>query len=432
MSNVNFTVKGKYNEAVVYATQYQDCDIQQVKDMCDLPFLTDAANIKMMPDMHSGAGCTIGTTMRVKDAIVPNFVGVDINCGVLVAKIPGNQVDINLRQFDEVVRASVPIGKTIFDYNDFSGMYGSSLAWLFGDASGGNFISQLRRRWPEMTTEYEDYITRSAGTLGGGNHFIAIEQSQITGQNYLLIHSGSRNLGHLVAKKYQEAAYESGISEERNQIIADLKAQGRHREIQKAIEEFNDKAKPVSKETAYVAGQLMRDYLHDLQIVGNFATYNRMTMFVNIFAGMGWHPHDFFETVHNYIDMSPPDGGLPILRKGAVSAKKGEKFVIPLNMVDGSVICEGLGNPHWNFSAPHGAGRVMSRRKAFETLDTDTLASQINNAQVYTTSNLKEVLDEAPGAYKSAEDIIELIEGTTATVIDRILPIYNLKAGKED
>lgn len=409
-------VQGAHNKAIVYAETYTDEDIAQVKAMCDLPFLGNA-NIRMMPDMHKGAGCTIGTTMRVDGNVVPNFIGVDLSCGVLVAKLPVMELDF--AEFDNTIRENVPMGRNVRGEHDP----------LTNRDLAENYYSLLENRWGDIDREY---TARSVGTLGGGNHFIEVGRSEETGSLYLSIHSGSRKFGHSIATNYQNLAYESLRNKGFADVIAKMRAEGRHKEIQGELERLK-KTLPatIDKDTAFLSGKNASDYMRDMGVASSYAKYNRISILIAIFRAMGWTPMFDFDTAHNYIDFSPPDDGLPILRKGAVSARKGEKFIVPLNMRDGSLICMGKGNPEWNFSAPHGAGRIMSRRKAREEIGLNSYRETMEKAGVFSTSVSEETLDEAPFAYKDAESIANAIQ-PTAEIIDRLIPVYNIKAGGED
>ena len=261
------------------------------------------------------------------------------------------------------------------------------------------------------------------------NHFIEVGKSEDTGDLYLIIHSGSRKLGHIVASNYQELAYKTLSRRDYTEVINELKKAGRQSEIEATLKEMKTMETAVDRDTAYLTGKNLSDYLHDVSVASDYATYNRMMIMIHIYLAMEWVPNGFFETRHNYIDFDPPDRGAPILRKGAVSAKKGQKLIIPLNMRDGSLICIGKGNPDWNYSAPHGAGRIMSRTVANKTIEMKDYEESMRG--IYTTSVSEQTLDEAPFAYKDAKGIEEAI-GDTVTIVDRLIPMYNLKAGGED
>ena len=359
-----------------------------------------------MPDIHAGAGCTIGTTMTITDKVVPNMVGVDIGCGMETIRI--RESHIEMQKLDKLIYERIP--------------------------SGFNIREKTHRYFDEINIEdlfcYQYIDTRRAekslGTLGGGNHFIEADKDP-EGNIYIVVHSGSRHLGLEVANYYQEEGYKAlngSSKKDIEDLIASLKAQGREREIQKSIAALkNTKRTSIPRQLAYVSGQLFEQYIHDMKIVQAYAQLNRQAMMDEIVKGMKLHVTEQFTTIHNYIDTENM-----IVRKGAVSARKGEKLLIPINMRDGSLICEGKGNDEWNQSAPHGAGRLMSRSAARESFTVSEFKDQMEG--VYTTSVNKDTLDECPMAYKGMRDIVDNIEDT-AFVRQIIKPIYNFKAGGE-
>ncbi|MDE6374117.1 MAG: RtcB family protein, partial [Clostridia bacterium] len=323
--------------------------------MCDNPAFADS-KIRIMPDVHAGAGCTIGTTMTITDKIVPNMVGVDIGCGMELAELAEKEIDF--AKLDALIYKRIP-----------SGMNSRVFAHAYADETN---LASLR-----CYAHINAKLARlSVGTLGGGNHFIEVDRDD-EGKLYLVVHSGSRHLGLEVANYYQKEAYKTlcGVAQSQIDAIIDrLKAEGREREISGAIAEAKSGAANVgvSPDTAYVCGRLFDDYIHDMKIVQRYAVINRRAMVDEMVDGMGLTVVGGFTTIHNYIDTESM-----ILRKGAVSARAGEKLLIPLNMRDGSLICTGLGNSDWNYSAPHGAGRLMSRGKAFATLDVEEFGRQM-------------------------------------------------------
>ena len=368
-------IKGKINTAICYAKVVEDEAIEQIRRMCDYEF-TAGSKIRIMPDVHAGKGCTIGTTMTITDKAVPNVVGVDIGCGMYTAEL--GKAEIDLSKTDEAAHY-IPSGRNVWDgrYERF-------------DLTGLRCYRHL---------EQAKRLERSLGTLGGGNHFIEIDVSS-DGNKYLVIHSGSRNLGKQVAEYYQNLAIElaSGkgeLFEKKAELIKTYKEQGRRTEIQSAL-------KAMEKECQ------------------RFAKRNRERMAEIILDRCGLTAVSAFHTIHNYIDTKER-----ILRKGAISAKSGELVLIPINMRDGSVLARGKGNPDWNYSAPHGAGRIMSRTKAKETLDIEQYKKSMEG--IYTTSVNNSTLDEAPMAYKSLSDIIDVIR-ESVDVIEVLKPIYNFKA----
>ena len=389
-------IKGKINTAICYAKVVEDEAIEQIRRMCDYEF-TAGSKIRIMPDVHAGKGCTIGTTMTITDKAVPNVVGVDIGCGMYTAEL--GKAEIDLSKIDEAAHY-IPSGRNVWDgrYERF-------------DLTGLRCYRHL---------EQAKRLERSLGTLGGGNHFIEVDYSERNHRYYLVIHSGSRKLGGDVCKHYQNLAAntESDRAIEVRNTIARLKAEGRERDIQEAIKNISIPGK--DKELAHLSGGDFHDYINDMAIVQRFAVLNRATMAAIIINGMEFTEVNRFETIHNYIDFSRM-----ILRKGAVSAELGEKLLIPINMRDGSLICVGKGNPDWNYSAPHGAGRLMSRSKAKELLSMEEYQESMNG--IYTTSVSRATIDEAPQAYKSMEEIKNAITDTVE-IIDTIKPIYNFKA----
>lgn len=398
-------LSGKYGTAKVFTDVVDNESISQVINLLNQPYV-QGSKVRMMPDIHAGAGCTIGTTMTISDKICPNLVGVDIGCGMNVARIREDHID--LKKLDEVIRREIPSGFSIHSQ-------------AVPEADLLDLASHLRCR---NHVDIER-AKRSIGTLGGGNHFIEANMDD-EGHIYIVIHSGSRHLGLEVANYYQEEAYKQLTQyskAEIDEVIESLKAAGRKNEIQSAIEKLRGERKhtPVPKPLAYVQGSLFDDYLNDMQVVQRFARLNRYCMMRAIINTMDLHCEDGFTTTHNYIDV-----GNMILRKGSVSAHLGERFIIPINMRDGSLLCTGKGNPDWNYSAPHGAGRLMSRSAAKEAFTVDEFAKQMEG--IYTTSVWQSTLDECPMAYKGMDDIVNNI-GPTAQIDAIIKPIYNFKAG---
>ena len=397
-------VKGKHNTAICYTDQLESASFDQIKTVCDRPEFADC-KIRIMPDVHAGMGCTIGTTMTITDKIVPGMVGVDIGCGMETVKLV--EKDIDYAALDRLIHQEIPSGKEVRKTHH-----------PLNDAID---LTQLK-----IADEVKlERARRSIGTLGGGNHFIEVARGE-GGDLYLVVHSGSRHLGTEVANYYQDEAYRSlcgNAKHHRAAIIAALKAENREQEIANTIKALSQKRNPgYPKELSYVSGELFDDYIHDMKITQRFATLNRQAMTEVILAGMGLTEAERFTTIHNYIDTDTM-----ILRKGAVSAQAGERLLIPINMRDGSLICVGKGNDDWNQSAPHGAGRLMSRTAAFKQLSMEDFEAQM--AGIYTTSVNRRTLDEAPMAYKNMDEIVAHI-GPTADIIERIRPEYNFKAGE--
>ena len=399
-------IRGKYNNAKIFTDVVDSASVTQVQELCNQEF-TAGSRIRMMPDIHAGAGCTIGTTMTITDKVVPNLVGVDIGCGMETIRI--RESHIELQKLDKLIYENIPSG---FSIRKKEHKYTSRVN-----------LNEL------YCVEHVDLLRaeKSIGTLGGGNHFIEADKDD-EGNIYIVVHSGSRHLGVEVASYYQEEGYKvlNGTDNKTiDTIIARMKAEGREKDIQKKIKKIrNAKQTSIPKALAYVYGELFEKYIHDMKIVQHFAMINRQAMMDDIIKGMKLHVEERFTTIHNYIDTDNM-----ILRKGAVSAGKGEMFLIPINMRDGSLICIGKGNEDWNCSAPHGAGRLMSRADAKQSFTVSEFKKQMTD--VYTTSVNKATLDECPMAYKGMQDILDNI-GPTADVIKIIQPIYNFKAGNED
>lgn len=397
-------IKGKVNTALCYAKVIEDEAIEQIRRMCDYPF-TEGSRIRIMPDVHAGKGCTIGTTMTVIDKAVPNVVGVDIGCGMYTTDL--GFMDIDFEKVDEAAHY-IPSGQNVWE--------GRQEHFDLTELKCFRSLKDTRR------------LERSLGTLGGGNHFIEIDVAS-DGRKYLVIHSGSRNLGKQVAEFYQKLAIElnrlgDDYFAKRDEIIHTYKEQGRRTEIQEALKQLKKEhaayEASIPEDLCYVYGSHLEDYLHDVEICQRFARRSREKMTEIILERTGMTGGEAFHTIHNYIDTDEM-----ILRKGAIAAHAGEKVLIPINMRDGSVLAIGRGNPEWNYSAPHGAGRIMSRSKAKNELSLEQYKETM--AGIYTTSVNVQTLDEAPMAYKSLEDIIDVIQDSV-DVIDIMKPIYNFKA----
>ena len=398
------TIEGKYNQCIVYTDLVTAGSIGQLTALMNQRSAA-SSKIRIMPDCHEGAGCVIGTTMTVQDKVIPNLVGVDIGCGMLVVKLKENRVD--LPKLDSLIHKEVPAGfsvrKTEHKYLD-------------------------RTRIPELFCPMgkEERVTLSLGTLGGGNHFIELDRDD-DGALYLVIHTGSRNLGVQVASFYQEEAWK--LLKDGNRMalvqakIRELKEAGREQEIEQAIQEIHSTDEPVPHELAYCEGELFDRYIHDMKITQEYAHWNRFAIAEAILSGMKLHETEAFESVHNYIDTESM-----ILRKGACSAREGERLIIPINMRDGSLLCTGKGNPEWNFSAPHGAGRLMSRSEARQSFTVSAFKKQMEG--IYSTTVNKETLDECPMAYKPMEEIVRNIRDTV-TIDCVIRPMYNFKAAEK-
>lgn len=399
-------IKGKYNLAKVYTDVVDPIATQQLQDICDSEAFKDSV-IRIMPDVHAGTGCTVGTTMTITDKAVPNMVGVDIGCGMEVTQIKERELD--LEKLDKLIYATIPSGSDVRDTKH-----------PLSDKIDLTQLRCFRKIKSEMAY-------KSIGTLGGGNHFIEVDKDD-EGNLFIVVHSGSRHLGVEVASFYQEQAYKQMCgcaAYQLRQVISQYREQGRDKEIQTEIDRRNATTIDYPMESAYLVGELFEDYIHDMKIVQQFATLNRQAMVDEIVSGLGLTVVDQFTTIHNYIDTDTM-----ILRKGAVSAKSGEKILIPINMRDGSLICLGLGNKDWNESAPHGAGRLMSRKTARNSLTMEEFKQEMQG--IYSTSIKESTLDESPMAYKDMKDIVSNI-GPTVDIVKQIKPIYNFKAsGKEE
>lgn len=392
----------------IYATTVEQDAISQIYRLASQPHFA-GAKIRIMPDTHAGAGCVIGFTANLGDKVVPNLVGVDIGCGMLVANI-GN-VELDLEKLDRVIRENIPNGSEVNE---------RGMRVPFDRIEEMKMYKNLRNL---------EHLQSSIGSLGGGNHFIEVDVDE-DGNKYIVIHSGSRNLGQQVCKHYQNLAIDQcnahtkEIKTEINETIARLKKEGRQKESSKAIKEIKEKYNRIDKvptDICYLTGDLRQDYLHDMKLCQEFAWENRLEMLRRILKGMKIkNVVEQWQTVHNYIDFSDN-----IIRKGAIRCNAGEKVIIPLNMRDGSIIAVGKGNEDWNNSGPHGAGRLMSRRVAKESLSMNDFKKSMEG--IFTTCVNRGTIDESPMAYKNAQEIIDGI-ADTAEVINIIKPIYNFKA----
>ena len=397
-----FEIEGTYATAQCYAQVIEPEAVEQIRAICGQPFAA-GQRVAIMPDAHVGKGCTIGTTMTVTDKVVPNLVGVDIGCGMYVVEL--GRTPLDLPRLDEACHV-VPSGMRVWD--------GRKERFDLTRLACHRELRETRR------------LERSIGTLGGGNHFIEVDVAA-DGMQYLVIHSGSRNLGTQVASHYQRLAVDLHKGKEeyfarRDALIAEYKAAGRRTEIREALRSLKreERRSTVPPELSWLYGTFMDDYVHDVAICQEFARLNREVMAREICRMMGIEAGEAFHTIHNYLDVDEM-----ILRKGAIAAHEGELVLIPLNMRDGSVLARGRGNEAWNFSAPHGAGRVLSRTAAKATLSLDEYRAQMQG--IYTTSIREDTLDEAPGAYKSAADIMGPIS-ESVDIIEVLRPVYNFKA----
>ena len=393
---------GKQNEAIVYGDNIEDSAIEQIQILCDQAFAS-GSKIRIMPDVHTGAGCTIGMTMTITDKVVPNIVGVDIGCGMYTVCL--GKIDIDFEKLDTIVHG-IPSGKNVWE--------GRQKKFDLTVLNCYRNLKDTKR------------IAKSIGTLGGGNHFIEIEKTQ-QDVKYMIIHTGSRNLGKQVANYYQDMAIDlhKGKQEyfqKRDEMIAQYKAEGRRKELQQALKTivWTQKKLEIPEELCFLYGEYMEQYLHDIAICQQFAKENRELIAQKIMEAMSWEPQEVFHTVHNYIDVKEN-----IVRKGAISAKKGEKVLIPINMKDGSILAIGKGNAEWNYSAPHGAGRLYSRSQAKEQFTLQQYQKEMEG--IYSTCVTEKTLDESPMAYKKLEDIVNAVQ-QTVDVVEVMKPIYNFKA----
>ena len=403
-------IKGDFNEAEVFTENIDKETISQIKQLLDQEFVKNS-NIRVMPDCHKGAGCVIGTTMTIKDKIVPNLVGVDIGCGVLCVEL--GDIDLNLDKIDDFIKNNIPHGfninnKAVVDYID----------------------EILKIRCINNIKKKPEEFNRALGSLGGGNHFIEIDKDDFNNK-YLVIHSGSRNLGLQVAKHYQDVGYNnlnynnSEYEEKSKEIIESYKKSGKKKKIEKELKKLKESLKiesKIPKDLCYVQGQDLDDYLHDMDIVQRYASKNRELMAEKIveFIGLDYESLNKFESIHNYIEVDKY-----MLRKGAISAYEGEDVLIPINMRDGVIIGKGKGSPNWNYSAPHGAGRILSRAEAKNKIHMNDYKASMKD--IFTTCVNVSTLDEAPQAYKPIEEIINNITDTV-DIKKIIKPIYNFKS----
>lgn len=401
-------IEGKVNTAICYANVIENEAIEQIRMMCNYA-LTENSKVRIMPDVHSGKGCTIGTTMTITDKACPNIVGVDIGCGMYTLKL--NERELDFEKIDEACHF-IPSGMNVWE--------GRKERFDLTGLKCYRSLKDAKR------------LERSLGTLGGGNHFIEVDKAS-DGTFYLVIHSGSRNLGKQVAELYQKLAIDLHIGKEkyylqREEIIRSYKEEGRRDEIMGALKELKRHYVThnllIPADLCWLHGSFLEDYLYDVEICQRFAKRNRELMAEIILERTGMTSSDSFHTIHNYIDTDEM-----ILRKGAIAAHNGEKILIPINMRDGVVLATGKGNPEWNYSAPHGAGRIMSRTKAKETLNIETYREAMKG--IYSTSVNENTLDEAPMAYKSIDDIIDIIK-ESVDIIDIMKPVFNFKASDDD
>ena len=409
-------IKGKYNSANIFQSVIDEATENQVKTILDQPFVENET-IRIMPDCHAGAGCVIGTTMTINNGkVCPNLVGVDIGCGMYLMKLEGiKKSEIDFSALDSFIRKNIPSGLNVRD---------------------NKIVSYDNLKNLRCYRELKDgsRFEKAIGTLGGGNHFLEINEGK-DGTLYFVVHTGSRNLGKQVAEYYQNLANELCNNDlasyfiEKANLIEQYKKEGRKTEIQGALialkKKFSEnKTEKVPKDLAYLEGSYLEDYLHDMDICQRYAHLNRETILrvVCKFFNLDFDSIEKFETIHNYIDLNQK-----ILRKGSIDASKGKKVLIPINMRDGSIIAIGKGNEDYNCSAPHGAGRLMSRNEARASIDLKAFEQSMEG--IYTTCINEQTIDESAFAYKSIENVLPWIEGT-CDVVEIIKPIYNFKASE--
>ncbi len=402
------TITGKYNSAKVFIDKCEDTCVEQIRDLLDLEPFRDA-KVRIMPDCHAGKSCVIGFTADLGEKIIPNTVGVDIGCGMLTLEL--GKIDIDYAKFDDILRTYVPSGREVNE---------------------GRLMRFPKIQEMKCFRELEDTrkMERAIGSLGGGNHFIEIDVDD-EGNKYLVIHTGSRQLGIQVCDIYQKKAIglhtgKEALWDEEDRIKKEYKAAGRRAEIHDILMElhrnFRQTPPDVPVDLCFLTGKYSQDYLYDMKICQEYADENRHMIAKQIVEHYGLNPVGEFTTVHNYIDHDSN-----IIRKGAVSAKKGEQLLIPINMRDGSLICVGKGNEDWNYSAPHGAGRLFSRTEAFNRFTVEEFEKTMKDAGIFTTCVNHSTLDESPFAYKGMDDIVSNIE-PTADIVKVIKPVYNFKA----
>lgn len=397
----------------IFTENIEQKALSQIYNLIKQPAFSEC-KVRIMPDVHAGTGCVIGFTADLGEKVIPNIVGVDIGCGMLTTNL-GN-IDIDFARLDNVIREYVPSGRSVHKEESLS---------VASDI--------IEKMYCKEQLNNIDWLKRSCGTLGGGNHFIEVDIDS-KGNKYLVIHSGSRNVGKQVAEIYQQMAIDdisgkSNFKQDSEKLIAEYKKIGREREINNAIKElkqsYEKRETKIPRELSYLVGEHREMYLHDMKLCQDFAEINRRAIQSVICYYMSWEvtkETERFQTIHNYIEHETN-----IVRKGAISAKAGEKLLIPINMRDGCILGIGKGNEDWNYSAPHGAGRIMSRSKAKEIVSLEEYKKSMNG--IFTTSVNTSTIDESPMAYKSINEIMENIKDTVE-VVDIIKPIYNFKASE--
>lgn len=421
-------LQGKYGKAIVHTEEIESEAISQIISLLNQP-MSDGAHVRIMPDVHSGAGCVIGYTARLTDRIVPNLIGVDIGCGVISWKL--GKIPQKFDKLDKFIRKNIPSGRNINDEEvDIKTM--ASIFHSFTDMSLEQFDGEVRDVCDRTGQNY-NYVWRSLGSLGGGNHFIEVDKDT-NGELWLTIHCGSRNFGLKVAMYHQTQAEKQTLTsvtpEQMKAAIEKIKKEKQGKAIGEAITKLKKRAsvrKHKRTGLEYLTGAKADQYFHDMNIAQLFAQFNRRLIGHAILTGfykVGYKNIEVIESVHNYINFKDR-----IVRKGSISAHEGEKVIIPLNMADGIIVGTGKGNEDWNNSAPHGAGRRMSRRKAKESLSLEQFQNTMRRNGVWTSTADKHTLDEAPGAYKPAKKIIMYLKDTVK-IDSHMKPVYNYKASE--
>jgi len=409
-------LRGKYNTAKIFTDLVEDTAQGQIIQLMNQEFTKDSI-IRVMPDVHAGAGSVIGLVMTIDEFVVPNLVGVDIGCGMLTVPLGLKQDEIDFQKLDDAIRANIPMGPRLNSQPKY------------------NFIEEIESTWM-----YEEYKRRQSsskynlalGTMGGGNHFIEIDKDEYDNL-YLVIHSGSRKFGYDVAKYHQDTAERllkfnaTSYQNEAAQLIRSLSSQNRSEEIESALNELRESGKftlGIPKELAYLTAEYKEKYLEDVQVAQKFATINRERMALDIFDGLELeYPWKMaLETRHNYIEFN--EDGTGTLRKGAVAAHEYQMLYIPFSMSEGGVLCEGVGNPDWLESAPHGSGRRKSRGDADKEIKMEDYEKSMDG--IFTTSVNENTKDEAPQAYKDPDEILSVLP-ETVRILARLKPIYNIK-----
>jgi RNA-splicing ligase RtcB len=416
-------LQGKYGKAIVYTEEIEAEAISQIISLLSQPMAQDA-NVRIMPDCHAGAGCVIGYTAKLTDKIVPNLIGVDIGCGVIAWKLgKRSMVGEKFDKLDEFIRDRIPSGREIHE----NAIDHTVIEQVFQSLNTGMHFNLFRdgiKSVCKNTHQEYDYVWPSLGSLGGGNHFIEVDKDDHD-VLWLVIHSGSRNFGAKIAKFHQEAAKKSINRDFVEKEIERIKKEFTRSQYATEIAKIRKSVPKIPSGLEYLEGEKAKQYFNDMHYAQIYAQLNRRLMGHIILSKFyKIKDADIVESVHNYINFQDQ-----ILRKGAISAHAGEKVIIPLNMADGIIIGTGKGNDEWNNSAPHGAGRAMSRSKAKATLSLEHFQETMRRKGVWTSTADKHTLDEAPQAYKKAEHIVKYL-GDTVDIEVQMKPVYNYKSSE--